>query len=43
MIPTEPGRLVGPRGSRVGRVSAMALFGLARQVLAKPDAVFLMR
>ena len=43
MIPTKEEATVGPRGARVGRVSAMALFGMARQCLVKRDAVFLMR
>jgi len=43
MLPTKAGELVGPRGSRVGRSAAMALFGMARQCLVRGDAVFLLR
>jgi Ca-activated chloride channel family protein len=43
MLPTKKGERIGPVGSRVGRETAMALFGLARQCYKNPKAAFVLR
>jgi hypothetical protein len=41
MLPLDPGETVGPE--RLGRVSAMALFGMARRCMTKKETVFAVR